>query len=69
MVFDWQDVVALTIVFAAAVSLVHRAWRTMVARRSATGCTRCSGCSSGGGQKELVSVSLGTEESTFRRSR
>ena len=52
--FDWQDVVALAIVFAAAALLVRRAWRTMSVRRP-VGCTHCSACP-GGGQKQLVTI-------------
>jgi hypothetical protein len=58
MTFDWQDVVALTVVFAAVASLARRAWRTMSARQPATGCTHCSACSSGSGEQQLVKVTL-----------
>ena len=62
--FDWQDVVALSIVFAAAASLVHRASRKLSARRPVVGCTHCSACPSGGDHKQLVTVTVGTTEST-----
>ncbi|HWB11291.1 MAG TPA: hypothetical protein VG826_18830 [Pirellulales bacterium] len=60
--FDWQDVVALAVVFAAAASLARRAWRKMSAR-PAVGCTHCAACPSGR-QKQFVTVSLGIAEST-----
>jgi hypothetical protein len=61
--FDWQDIVAVSIVFAAAASLARRAWRKMSARRPVVGCTHCSACSSGG-EKQLVTVTSGIAEST-----
>jgi hypothetical protein len=61
--FDWQDVAALAIVFAAATSLVRRAWRKMSARRPIMGCAHCSACPSDGGQKKLVTVTLGGHKS------
>ena len=47
MTFDWQNLVALTIVVAAAFYVARSAWRQLAARRPPRGCGVCSSCPAG----------------------
>jgi hypothetical protein len=42
MTIDWQTAIAAAAVFAAAVYLIRRGWRTITRKR--TGCGACSNC-------------------------
>lgn len=58
MTFDWQNLAALTAVFAAALYVARRAWRQFAGRRPTSGCGACASCpgdkTSG---RQLVSLS------------
>jgi hypothetical protein len=60
MSFDWQNLAALTAVFAAAFYVARRAWRQFVSRRSTSGCGACPSCpNENAAPRELVPLTLG----------
>jgi hypothetical protein len=54
MIVEWQSVVVLSLVAAAAVYVARRAWRTIVERKAAG----CGGCGTCGAAKQAQPVSI-----------
>jgi hypothetical protein len=44
MTIDWQNILALTAVMAAAIYLARHAWTQLVGRRPIKGCNHCAAC-------------------------
>ncbi len=57
MSFDWQSLVVVAIVLAAAGYLAVGAWRS-VARRKAAACGACGDCAHSAGGRQVVSIDL-----------
>ena len=59
MAFDWQNLVALSVVFAAATYIVRCAWRQFATRKPTSGCGACGSCpSSKTAAQELVPLDV-----------
>jgi hypothetical protein len=60
--FDWQNVVALTVVAVAAAYVARHGWRALASRPSRPGCGGCSSCpSKTAGGREFVSLTVGQQ--------
>jgi hypothetical protein len=65
MTLDWQDIVALVAVAAAAVYLAARAWMAVMRKRA--GCGACATCpAENAGEKPLVSLEPLPRRSDFQ---
>lgn len=60
MSFNWQDLVALAVVFAAAGYLVKLALGAVIGKSGFRSCSSCSGCASAGGNGQEPPPSLVT---------
>jgi len=54
---DWQTMVAIAIVFLAAIALAPRVWNTFSSHSTQAGCGSCSGCKKGS-VTELPTVNI-----------